>query len=86
MFVSLPSSRKSAGVSRSMSAVPAGLRVNRWFRPPHPTLKHGADNPCAYGAGGAVAGEGAADFSSPRLVRTACQRAGLCLVSMGKER
>ena len=32
-------------------AVPTGLRMNCWFRQPHPTLKRGANNHCAYGAG-----------------------------------
>ena len=31
--------------------VPTGLRMNCWFRQPHPTLKRGANKHCAYGAG-----------------------------------
>jgi hypothetical protein len=44
-------SRKRVGGARSGNAVPTGLCVNCWFRPPHPTLKRGANNHCAYGAG-----------------------------------
>ena len=33
-----------------MSAVLTGLRMNDWTRQPHPTLKRGANNHCAYGA------------------------------------
>ena len=34
-----------------MSTVPTGLRMICWLRQPHPTLKRGANNHCAYGAG-----------------------------------
>jgi hypothetical protein len=48
-IVFLPSSHKDIERTRGMSAVPTGLRGIAGFA--YPTLKRGANNHCAYGAG-----------------------------------